>query len=68
MTFNLTMERTLRVSTEIEASNELEAICIAERKFKYAQHHPEEFEGGWEDCDYAMTDANGKDVIPWNCR
>lgn len=65
MLYNMTMERTLRVALDFEAENDAEAEKRADQIFTDAIAHPEKFEGGDIEHDYALCDDQFRDVVPW---
>lgn len=65
MKYYLTMERTLRIAMEFDAPDHAAAEEKANEMFDDAIDHPEKFEGGDIEHDFALVDDQGRDIIPW---
>lgn len=65
MKYYLTLERTQRISMEIEANDKNTAEHIADSTLDDFMKHEEKFDGGHEEFNCAMEDETGRTVIFW---
>lgn len=66
MKYNMTAERTLRIAITFEAENDEAAEKKADEMLADMIAHPENFEGGDTEHDYALCDDGGRTVVDWN--
>lgn len=65
MRYEITIERTVFLTTEFEANSEEEAIKKADEMYEDAKKHPEQLEDGHVQTDYALTAEDGVEIINW---
>ena len=66
MEYNMTVERTLRIAITFEAENDKAAEEKANELFVDMIEHPEKFEGGDKEHDYALCADGGRTVVDWS--
>lgn len=65
MKVEITMEKVLRVSKEVDVTeNQLEQLKNGENPFK--EEMEEEILDGYFDEDFAVCDLNGDVIVPWS--
>lgn len=66
MKVNVTVERVLSRGYTVEVKDPSEVEEAAEDLMDHLMEHPEEMEDSGENWDYAVSDEEGRDLIPWS--
>ena len=62
----VTVERVLSRGYTVEVKDPSEVEEAAEALMEHLMEHPEEMEDSCENWDYAVSDEEGRDLIPWS--